>query len=215
MRIEEKYNQKLLVEGSDDQHVVWAICQKLNITKSFDVIDSVGISELLKDIPVRIKQRPLTLGIIVDADTDLSRRWQQVSDILSDSDYQLPAIPNIEGTIVDSPREGFLPKIGIWLMPNNELPGMLEDFIQFLVPSNDESLEFAKETLTTLENRDLHSYIPNHHAKALIHTWLAWQEDPGTPIGLAITRRFLSTEMEVCQRFVDWMNRLFNTAVVQ
>lgn len=210
MRIEEKFNQKLLVEGSDDQHVVWAICQRLNVTESFDVIDSIGISEVLKDIPVRLKQRPASLGIVVDADVDLNSRWQQVYTILSDFGYQLPETPNTEGTIVESPNEGYLPKVGVWLMPNNELPGMLEDFIRFLVPSDDESQNFANETLDMLEERNLHRYIPNHRAKALIHTWLAWQEDPGTPLGQAITRRFLSTEIEVCQQFVDWLNRLFN-----
>lgn len=97
-------------------------------------------------------------------------------------------------------------------MPNNELPGMLEDFIRLLVPIDDESLAFAEETLSTLESQGLQKYVPNHRAKALIHTWLAWQENPGTPLGSAITRRVLSTDTELCQHFVDWLNKLFNPA---
>jgi hypothetical protein len=30
-----------------------------------------------------------------------------------------------------------------------------------------------------------------HFAKAHIHTWLAWQSDPGTPMGLALTKKYL------------------------
>lgn len=36
------------------------------------------------------------------------------------------------------------------------------------------------------------------------------KEDPGTPMGLAITKRYLTTDSELCQQFVDWLNRLFN-----
>lgn len=44
MKIKEKYpRQKLLVEGNDDQHVVWALCEKYQITENFDVIDSRGV----------------------------------------------------------------------------------------------------------------------------------------------------------------------------
>lgn len=27
----EKFNKKLLVEGNDDQHVVWALCKKFDL----------------------------------------------------------------------------------------------------------------------------------------------------------------------------------------
>ena len=42
MKIKEKYTQKLLVEGNDDQHVIWALCEKFNIPEVFDVIDCGG-----------------------------------------------------------------------------------------------------------------------------------------------------------------------------
>jgi hypothetical protein len=44
----------------------------------------------------------------------------------------------------------------------------------------------------------------------LIHSWLAVQETPGTPMGLAITKRYLNTDDENCQVFIDWLKRLFN-----
>ena len=45
-----------------------------------------------------------------------------------------PTDPNPEGTII---YESDQPTIGIWIMPNNQLPGMLEHFCRFLVPHDD------------------------------------------------------------------------------
>ena len=52
MRIKEKFNKKLLVEGNDDQHVIWALCAQFKIIETFDVIDCEGIDKLLEQIPV-------------------------------------------------------------------------------------------------------------------------------------------------------------------
>ena len=43
MKIQEKFPQKLLVEGNDDQHIIWALCQKYSLTHNFDAIDCVGL----------------------------------------------------------------------------------------------------------------------------------------------------------------------------
>ncbi|WP_367881111.1 DUF3226 domain-containing protein [uncultured Duncaniella sp.] len=54
-----------------------------------------------------------------------------------------------------------------------------------------------------------------HREKARIHSWLAWQEIPGTPMGLAITKKYLSTEPPVCQAFIQWLNSLFNQECIK
>ena len=50
----------------------------------------------------------------------------------------------------------------------------------------------------------------SHKAKARIHTFLAWQEDPGTPMGLAITKKYLQADSDSCLPFIEWLNNLFN-----
>jgi hypothetical protein len=205
---QENFDNKLLVEGNDDQHVVWAICKQFQIKQTFDVIDLEGIDNLMEDLLVRPKQADISrLDIVLDADTDSRGRWQQVQDKLTKFGYQLPDSPNSLGTIVAAKE---MPQVGVWLMPNNQDPGMIEDFIRFLVPAGDERLALAEETIDALEARSLQQYIPNHRAKALIHTWLAWQKNPGTPLGQAITKRYLTTDTALCQQFATWLNRLFN-----
>ena len=42
-----------------------------------------------------------------------------------------------------------------------------------------------------------------------MHTWLAWQENPGRPYGTAITARFLDAEAPQADVLVAWINYLF------
>lgn len=83
MKNQEKFpKQKLLVEGNDDQHVVWALCQKYQLPHNFDVIDCVGIEKLIQQIPIRFKQPDIqTIGIIVDADAELNNRWISIKNM--------------------------------------------------------------------------------------------------------------------------------------
>ena len=102
--------------------------------------------------------------------------------------------------------------IGVWIMPDNLQSGMLEDFVRYLIPENDLLYPFVDTVLAQIETDDIaNRYNPNvHRAKAFIHTWLAWQKDPGTPMGLALTKTYLDHNTALCLRFVDWLNRLFN-----
>ena len=67
----------------------------------------------------------------------------------------------------------------------------------------------ANQTLEAIEKEKLNKYIPAHKSKALIHSWLSWQEDPGTPMGLAITKKFLTTQEEICKKLISWLNATF------
>ena len=63
-----------------------------------------------------------------------------------------------------------------------------------------------------VEDREVVYQFCNYRSKALIHTWLAWQEDPGTPLGLAVTKRYLDGDHALAQQFVQWLLRLFPTS---
>lgn len=204
---DEQFNQRLLVEGKDDQHVIWALCQKFDLPKNFKVVNNNGVDKLVDVFPVELKRSGLqTLGIVLDADRDLNSRWESLKTKLTLSGYTLPESLPEEGLVLE--KEDAV-QVGIWLMPNNQLNGMLEDFIQFLIPQDDALLEKTTGILEEIEREDIQKYKESYHSKALIHTWLAWQEDPGTPIGLAITKKYLETEGEEVNRFVDWLRRLF------
>jgi hypothetical protein len=206
MRVKEKFDKKLLVEGNDDQHVIWALCERFGIAETFDVVDCEGIDNLYDAIPVRFKQSGIkTIGIIIDADIDLKSRWMSVKATLLDLGFIVPNDLPIDGLILQ--KENI--KVGVWVMPNNHLNGMLEDFIAFLVPQDDNLLPIANTTLDKIENEKQNKYSLIHKSKATIHTWLAWQEDPGTPMGLSITKKYLTTDEKTCKRLLEWLQALF------
>lgn len=205
----EKLSSHLLVEGNDDMHVVLAIRKRFSIPdEKFGIVDCKGVSELLKQIPERIKNREVCLGILIDADNDLQIRWRQLQNILSPLGYEMPEAPYEKGTVVNSSKVATV--VGIWIMPDNQLPGMLEDFTKILIPKEDRLLLFANKIIGDIQNELAAKFKPIHQSKALIHTWLAWQESPGTPMGLAITKSYLDHNHELCVLFVAWLNRLFN-----
>lgn len=207
----EKFSSKLLVEGNDDQHVVWAICERFKVAETFGVKDCQGIDKLLKQIPSYIKLRNINLGILIDADENLQGRWQALSSLLSPLGYSFSDHPDPLGSIVTSLQ--FETKVGIWILPNNQIHGMLEDFAKILIPINNVLIDQAERIISEIELLDVERFSAIHRSKALIHTWLAWQESPGTPMGQAITKSYLDHNHELCLLFVNWLNRLFNPLI--
>ena len=137
-------------------------------------------------------------------------RWQSLSDRLSPYGYQIPDEPKSEGFVHAS--YDIYPRIGIWLMPDNLQSGMLEDFLKLLIRPDDLLSPFVEEVLSKIEGQDIPTRYDRdiHRAKAFIHTWLAWQKEPGRPMGTAITATYLDHNAKLCLRFVGWLNRLFN-----
>jgi hypothetical protein len=202
----------LLVEGHDDIYVLCNLFERHNVPECFAVVERNGIERLLETLPNDLRTPDLErLGIVVDANTDIEARWAQVRNILIGAgNGNVPHVPDPAGTIIDlehTETERLL-RVGVWLMPDNHLPGMLENFVAFLVPPDDALWPYAEDCLQRLPEPQPRFRL-QHFTKAHLHTWLAWQEDPGTPMGLAITKGYLNAEGTQVQQLVDWIRRLF------
>jgi hypothetical protein len=198
----------LLVEGKDDEHVFYHLLEHYHVPEQFKIKDKEGVDNLLDTLDVEIEGSGLEcLGIVVDADMSIESRWQALRGILMHCGYDnVPTHPLSEGVIVE--QEG-RPKIGVWIMPDNTLPGMLEHFIGFLVPPGDTLWPRAGECVAQIPEPE-RRFPQEHQSKAHVHTWLAWQEEPGTPMGQAITKRYLDAEAEHARRLIGWVRRLFD-----
>lgn len=200
----------LMVEGPDDEHVVKHICGERGLDR-IDLIHRYGGKDpLLEGIGVRLKESDIiALGILLDADTDLRARWQAVADRLNQAGYaDIPAVPAPDGTVIPAPRQSLLPQVGVWLMPDNQLPGILEDFLQFLVPEGDPLFAHVGRSLDSIPLGQ-RRFDDLKRPKARIHTWLAWQEEPGKPLGQAISARYLDPHLPMADVFVQWLQRTF------
>jgi hypothetical protein len=205
--------QILLVEGPDDEHVIKAICGQRGLPKIKEIHQCQGITQLLESLPVRLKESDIgILGLVVDADENLSSRWDSIKSRLRDAGYtNLPAAPSPTGSVIHPPVDSLLPKVGVWLMPNNLTAGILEDFLKFLVPdmNNNTLFSHAQSAVDNIPASQI-KFSLVAKPKVLIHTWLAWQEEPGRPLGQSITARFLDHDVPEVTTFVSWLSNLFD-----
>ncbi|MBI4026191.1 MAG: hypothetical protein HY360_14485 [Verrucomicrobia bacterium] len=200
----------LLVEGIDDEHVLKHLCGQRGVQKLDEIKPQGSVERLLENFPVRLKESDIeALGVVIDADADLVARWQSLKDRLMRAGYQnVPDQPASTGTILSPPSDSLLPRVGVWIMPDNQTRGILEDFLRFLVPPNSQLFGHAESSVANIpEGEQRFSQLAK--PKAIIHTWLAWQEEPGKPLGTAITARFLDSNVAQVDVLVAWLKRLF------
>jgi len=205
---------RLLVEGSDDQHSVIHLMAR----HGYDWDDSTifrpyvhvtgNLFQLLSELPVTLKddRHFQRVGILVDTDTSVADRWTQVRNNAKRAGIILPGSPDPEGTIAEGLQPGS--RIGFWLMPDNSSPGNLENFLHKLVPEEDPTWPWADEVVHEARQRGARCK-PIDHLKSALHTWLAWQEEPGLPFGTAIRAQVFRHDTEDALRFVAWFKRLF------
>jgi len=230
---------RLVGEGPDDVAVFVALVKRFELPlseKNKDLPDKLVITNpggdaavlrtlrdqrLLDHVQTLLKPRDLTaedrLGIVVDADhsqaTDpddgFLKRWVQLKETLTNLGYtDVPDQPDRNGTIVGLNQEE-RPRVGVWMMPDNQSPGKLEDFVRRLVRSGDEGLwEHAVQAALEATSKGA-KFAAKDQPKAQIHTFLAWQDVPGVPMGLAITKQYLDAKSPEAKIFVGWLCRLF------
>jgi hypothetical protein len=203
----------LLVEGKDEVHVLSRLLEHHRVPETFRIKDMGGIEKLLDTLDVELIAGGLErLGILVDADRNPKKRWLQIRNILVASGFsETPAAANATGTIFAQKGK----RIGVWVMPDNKAAGILEDFVRLLVPPGDTLLEFAEECVNEVIVRD-RRFPKEHRSKALIHTWLSWQEEPGTPLGLAIKNaKKLDAAAPATEPLIQWLKTMFGVSEVQ
>ena len=203
----------LLVEGKDDKHVVMHICGNREGPR----LDRIKIHEGVKDLIGNLTEELRSavdegdvVGIVVDADLDIERRWVEVRNQILKANYKnVPIKPSHIGTIIEPPEQPPLPRVGVWIMPNNQTSGNLEHFLRFLVPQPDPLFDHAENSIASFPS-NCQRFTDADQPKALIHTWLAWQKEPGCPYGTAITARFLCPDVPEVDIFVKWLRQLFS-----
>ncbi len=206
----------LLVEGDDDQHVIWNLLAVRRFPGDFyvvrpgDDIDrdrpgevrrpqganadelSGGDKRLLQSTDARLDTSGLErLAIVIDADDKgPARRWDSIRDRLVNEGYEadlLPRSADATGVVIELPsRRGRKPiRFSLWVMPDNQSTGMLEDFVAKMIREDDEMLPYVTDFLSKIPGEEIR-YKKVHASKARLHAWLAVSERPGRPMGQAI-----------------------------
>ena len=213
----------LLVEGDDDKWVTIELIarhgarwgdKKIAADEDLPYVESTGgIDQLLKVAPVQAKscQR---LAMILDADLAAGDAWAKLRKALLEIPDPPDWLSSILGQIPDQlPREGLVIEqlsraLGVWVMPDNGARGALESFLVDLVPHADVHWQHARESVAAAVERGA-AFPPQYRVKAEIHTWLAWQKEPGVPLGRAVKSAYFQHESAGATAFVAWFRRMF------
>ena len=193
----------LLVEGQDDKHVVLQLCNRHESTPSFSISDKDNITQLLESLALEMKvSGRQAVGILVDANDDVTGRWNAIQNRLRRADIEPPPSPNPDGTIIQAK-----PRIGIWLMPDNTSAGELEDFVTKMIPTEDPVWPLSLSYIEGIPEAD-RKFSEKKKLRAQLYAWLAAREDPRR-MGLAIRAQDLKVDGDLSKKFVAWLNELF------
>ena len=193
----------LLVEGQDDKHVVRHLCHRHESTPSFSISDKDNITQLLESLALEMKvSGRQAVGILVDANDDVTGRWNAIQNRLRRADIEPPLSPSPDGTIIQA-----RPRIGIWLMPDNTSAGELEDFVTKMIPTEDPVWPLSLSYIEGIPEAD-RKFSEKKKLRAQLYAWLAAREDPRR-MGLAIRARDLKVDGDLSKKFVAWLNELF------
>ena len=99
------------------------------------------------------------------------------------------------------------PRVGVWLMPDNDSPGELEKFVQKMIPDGDPAWSLAREYVRGIPD-EARAFPPGKRIRAELHAWLATREEPGF-MGSAIGRGDLKADGPLCGAFLAWIESLF------
>ena len=209
--------RRLYVEGKDDEKTIEHLLRRhgINCDAKSEIHPEIkpitGNSTMLALMREAIKNsRPEPVGFVIDADSPLKSRWDAVRGRLNNVGVaDLPKSPPAEGFI--GRTEEFKTDVGIWLMPDNQQDGKLETFLLTLVDENDALIGHAETATSTAKELGAEFSKPDTE-KAVLHTWLAWQKEPGKPYGLALTHKFFGHDSHAANTFVAWFKRLYDIA---
>ena len=147
-----------------------------------------------------------SVGFVLDADAVPQDLWRAVCGRLRQFGLVLPNEIPSEGFVDDI--TAFQARVGVWLMPDNQQSGAMEQFLRGLVDEQDSLLPIAERSTANAKSGGA-SFPDSKESKAVLHTWLAWQENPGLPYGSAVKAKYFRDDSTAALTFVTWYGRVF------
>jgi len=217
----------LLVEGASDQKFFHQLLSELPSTPEIEPkiprdrdaqIYRNGLQPLYRQLELQlgllIRGQIGKLGVIVDADhiaqadNGFANRRSQLVDLLGEHDFVITPAPeaNSQGEVFKHPSGA---EVGIWIMPNHQSDGMIEDlFMGAVKPEQQPLLQYAADVIDNLGEHK--AFAAHHESKAKLSTWLAWQQEPGISPSYAYHKDLFDKESDGFAALSGWLRRVFD-----
>lgn len=213
----------LLVEGDSDKSFFEKICKSLSLDTSVQVAppkdlggshnSKEGVFQRLKILLHQLPDEQIThIALVVDADyadqngLGCQKTIERVTALVTPFGFELEEVESAQdGLFFKNPD--YLNKLGLWVMPDNQQEGMLEDWIKSCI-KNDESALFhqASEAVDSLSNP---KFKEHSISKAEVATWLAWQKKPGHGLYGVLKDDLLDNTQPSFQAMEQWLKAIY------
>lgn len=229
----------LLVESETDRGFMEQVCKKANLEtypkfetaeeyetpekikigkpKDFDKSawnSKQGVLNLLRDfLPDLIDRTIQKLAIIIDADYDTTNGLgfqgvlNQIETKAKEFDFEIAEQSNVGIIFKHQDNESI--EFGVWIMPNNQHNGELEDFVKSCIQTEQPEQCLFLHAQKTLKILPQIKFAATDIAKAEIATWLAWQEKPGHGLYYSLYANLLNEDYPDFKNIVQWLQRVF------
>lgn len=190
----------LIGEGDEEVYFFGALLAELKID---DVqVEKIGGKDYLSLYLKELRRRPgverlVALGVTRDADIDCADAFAKICGALMANGFAIPSAP---GQI----QSGLL-RVGIFIMPDNRRPGMLEDLCMDSVVA-DLALPCVDDFFRCVAKAANRS--PGNLAKARVQAWLSSQIEPETRLGLAARKRYWPWDAPAFQALIQFVQSL-------
>lgn len=214
----------LLVEGIDDWHAIYHIVECCTgAAPTFDLRycgNDDAVVETAAAIPVSRTRTQEVVGLVLDSDSEdnngggIQHRIRLLKSKLGHY-YEIPDTLPTNGLNIlpsDQTNDESLPRLGIWLMPDNALDGIFEDLLR--IAMNATTQAYISAVVDKAKADQIASYRPVERSKAIVRTHIAWQDPNKKNLGEAMASHFENL-VPACEVFIKWIQSLFPSPIMQ
>lgn len=203
MPIEFKSDKLILVEGKDEVNFFKALLKKIGIES--DVYDYEGKRNFNKKKFGAIKNSPgfenvKSLVLTMDADNSVENTYECIKNVLGENETVCPA--NLNEFVEDN---GI--KVGVYIMPDCENQGMLEDLCLKSVEEED-LLRCAEGFLKCVDSSVSDEEKPKNVSKAKAQTFLAGKKEIVKSVGLGAQKDYWNFDHECMSKIKVFLENL-------
>ena len=212
----------LLVEGETDTGIFEEICKNLSLGTTVLVAppkvlggthnSKEGVKNLLKTLLPQLEDGQIShIAAVVDADYGQHgggylRTLASLAEIVGCSGFVLEENNPTKCGLCFKNSDG-LADFGLWIMPNNQQEGMLEDWIKSCVSETEQAL--FQQAIQAVHQIATPKFKPHLYSKAEVATWLAWQKEPGHGLYYLITESLLNRQHHLFVELEQWLIKVF------
>jgi hypothetical protein len=198
----------LISGGSAEYHLIIKTLPILRSVLDFPQrLQGAALSDdtILERLEVALLTSNPRICVIFDAESRaVNQLWGAMRMLLRRNGYEnLPEQFPSNGIVCEVEER---PRIGIWIMPDNEGPGMIEDFYLLAISPDNLQMRRARSFVESIPNDE--RLFGARVSKATFAVWLGIQADNTSP-GQAVERNLILREAGRFPQFVAWLRDLF------